>query len=803
MSLAPACLLPEAPADGVVACDPSAKEPCPTGFFCRIGDTSGVPKCYRTSGGGYCGDGVVDPGEECDTEYAGTETCEGRGYWAGSLTCGRDCRVKEAYCVQFRSITSGSHTTAALDSNGGIWSWGGNAAGLFGDGTLTSSEAPRRADIEGVSFGLVTLGTLHACALDTLGNPYCWGRNDLGQQGNGEVAASEEEVPVLRPTRVNLAPTLVTMAAGDLHTCGVDELGAAWCWGSNSDGQVGGSLEDVVEVPTQVSLANAFTHLTAGRNFTCGLDRQGLAYCWGANGRGQLGTGDQVARGEPTAVMDGYRFVGLSAGNDHVCGLDESGFVWCWGGDGQGQLGNGGPIAADGFRNRPTLISGSEQYLEVAAGARSTCARASNGTIRCWGVGPIGTAGPGETADPTVVATWPEATALSVGAFFACAIDSRGAPLCWGFSHDGRAGSSVDSSRPAALLGNQSFSRMAAGYAHTCGATASGEMWCWGWNNYGQAGDYILNFVPWPRRVDSLAGAEEVAANYVTTCTRLDDGSVKCWGNNVLGQVGNGSTTSVVDSPAEVAGDHVFVELSGHAYGTHFCGLDGAGAVWCWGDNAQRQLGTSTGSLSRTPIRVTLPASARQVSAGAGHSCAVLEGGDAYCWGYNVRGQLGTGSSGSAVATPARVLGSHTFEKVSAGATHTCGLDEGGLAWCWGQSYGLGTGLVLDEDRPAAVFGGQRFSKVSAGTSFTCGVGLEGSGWCWGWGLNGELGDGQRGISLIPVAVDLPSVESFFPGYDFVCARTGTGASRCWGSNHSMQLGIDSYLEAPVEVTPP
>jgi alpha-tubulin suppressor-like RCC1 family protein len=82
--------------------------------------------------------------------------------------------------------------------------------------------------------------------------------------------------------------------------------------------------------------------------------------------------------------------------------------------------------------------------------------------------------------------------------------------------------------------------------------------------------------------------------------------------------------------------------------------MKGDGSVWCWGSNAQGQLGRE-GGVAPAPV-VGLTGAMAQIAAGAGHTCAFRDDGRAWCWGANLYGQLGNGATSQApIAQPARV----------------------------------------------------------------------------------------------------------------------------------------------------
>jgi alpha-tubulin suppressor-like RCC1 family protein len=98
---------------------------------------------------------------------------------------------------------------------------------------------------------------------------------------------------------------VVSVAAGDQHTCALIAGGEAWCWGANSNGQLGrGTIGGSSPTPAAVGGGLSFVALTAGTAHTCGRTTNGSLYCWGGNAFGQLGDGTQSDRATPVRVAE-------------------------------------------------------------------------------------------------------------------------------------------------------------------------------------------------------------------------------------------------------------------------------------------------------------------------------------------------------------------------------------------------------------------------------------------------------------------------------------------------------------------
>ena len=346
----------------------------------------------------------------------------------------------------------------------------------------------------------IAVGGRHACLLSD-GGAYCWGDNASGQlTGQGTVDS------VARP--IQGAPTLVSLVAGDAHTCGLTSAGVAWCWGKNSSGQLGRSTTTASEpVPAAVVTGVTFSSLTAGGDHTCGVAvADSTAWCWGSNASNEIGDSTTTARNVPTLVAGGHKFLQLSAGGDHTCGvaIGTSGAAYCWGNntDGQGGTGSASPTAL----TTPALVA-IDSVVTIAAGSNFTCAeiRVSSGdlTAWCWGqtdLGHLGNAANFISAHPTPVQV-PGIGAvvqggITAGADNACAISaSYGSYFCWGdngYQQITAAGGIIAGTSPAYGV-NGTPGNTGVGNSFICyiGSTNPGtpaDTYCLGVNAQGQNG---------------------------------------------------------------------------------------------------------------------------------------------------------------------------------------------------------------------------------------------------------------------------------------------------------------------------
>jgi alpha-tubulin suppressor-like RCC1 family protein len=336
--------------------------------------------------------------------------------------------------------------------NGGVQCWGANNSGQLGNDFMVESFVPVAVGGFPGAVQTLALGTGHTCALVN-GGVQCWGANASGELGNNSTEDSDVPVPV--QGLAGPGSGVQAIAAGDVHSCAVVS-GAAKCWGSNLDGELGnGSTTQQSNVPVFVqglgSPGSGVQALAAGAFHTCALVNGGVQ-CWGDNSHGELGNNSDAGSNVPVAVQGlGSGVQAIAAGAVHTCALVNGG-VQCWGWNGGGQLGNGSTADSDVPVPVQELGPGSGVQA-IAGGLQHACALVASG-VQCWGANQAGQLGKGSLTSSSVPVAvqglgspGSGVQGITAGDFHTCALVDGGVE-CWGLNANGQLGDNSDGGSP-------------------------------------------------------------------------------------------------------------------------------------------------------------------------------------------------------------------------------------------------------------------------------------------------------------------------------------------------------------------
>ena len=363
------------------------------------------------------------------------------------------------------------------------------------------SAAPTLEELGLPRIASVAQGLTHGCLLGDDGSVWCWGSNHYGELGTGGTSDTYSPVPV----RVDGIPDRVRqIEANETTTCALTEVGGVWCWGENTDGELGDGTTENRSVPAPVTgLGSGVVALAEGdfTNFRCAVLDDGSAACWGENYTGQLGDGTTDKRLSPVrvSVIDD-RLVAIATTLQTTCALTAAGAVRCGGWLWSDPTGKAEEDAAAG-RAALTPRGLGAGVTDLSIAGETACVVVTGGEVRCW--------------------RWREPdNELASGPWSPGPVPAAVTGLPEGIetihvSHYGWSGASAEG-----LL-----------TADWACATRGGDAWCWGGNAAGQLGDGTTTDRPQPVKVQT-DDITELSVEWGTALALLGDGSLVTWGND-------------------------------------------------------------------------------------------------------------------------------------------------------------------------------------------------------------------------------------------------------------------------------
>ncbi len=300
--------------------------------------------------------------------------------------------------------------------------------------------------------------------------------------------------------------------------------------------------------------------------------------------------------------------------------------------------------------------------------------------------------------------------------------------------------------------------------------------------------------------VKAKRDTESFDAGRNATCYAKPDGTVWCWGTNANGQLGIGTSGGSSSIPVPVKSTLTWRSVTtGHQQA---CGIKMDGSGWCWGSNTDGRLGDGTDTERATPTLISGGGLWRKIETDY-YSCGVKIDGTGWCWGTGSYGRLGNGATSNSYV-PVELSGGAKWLDVSPSRAYACGIQINGSGWCWGQDdvgqLGNGAALTSNQSSPSLVTGVGTWKKISPSNGHTCGIKTDGTAWCWGAGDKGQMGNGTTtATNPDPVQVtsalgwiDISAAEhtgAVPSDAEHTCGIKTDGTAWCWGRGNEGQMG--------------
>ena len=289
--------------------------------------------------------------------------------------------------TNWKQVAGGGSHTAAIKTDGTLWSWGYNLLGQLGDNTVVQKSSPVQTISGGTNWKSVASGANHTAAIKTDGTLWTWGQNTFGQLGDNTVVQKSSPVQT-----ISAGTNWKSVASGANHTAAIKTDGTLWTWGRNIFGALGDNTVVDKSSPVQTVAAGTNWKLVAGGYYhTAAIKTDGTLWTWGYNSSGQLGDNTVTPKSSPVqTVAGGTNWQQVAGGYYHTAAIKTDGTLWTWGHNANGQLGDN-TVA---IKSSPVqTVAGGTNWQLVAGGGYHTAAIKTDGTLWTWGQNTYGQLG--------------------------------------------------------------------------------------------------------------------------------------------------------------------------------------------------------------------------------------------------------------------------------------------------------------------------------------------------------------------------------------------------------------------------
>jgi alpha-tubulin suppressor-like RCC1 family protein len=288
--------------------------------------------------------------------------------------------------TNWKQVSAGYRHISAIKTDGTLWTWGNGTNGRLGNANTTDVSTPITTFAGGTNWKQVSAGGSHTAAIKTDGTLWTWGNGTSGRLGNASTTSVSTPV-----TTFAGGTNWKQVSAGYNYTAAIKTDGTLWTWSSGIFGKLGNASTTDVSTPiTTFAGGTNWKQVSCGEKNTAAIKTDGTLWTWG--GGGQLGNASTTNVSTPVTTFSGgtnWKQVS-SGGSQHTAAIKTDGTLWTWGYGGSGQLGN---ASITDVSTPVTTFLGGTNWKQTSVGYNYTAAIKTDGTLWTWGNGGSGRLG--------------------------------------------------------------------------------------------------------------------------------------------------------------------------------------------------------------------------------------------------------------------------------------------------------------------------------------------------------------------------------------------------------------------------
>jgi alpha-tubulin suppressor-like RCC1 family protein len=281
--------------------------------------------------------------------------------------------------TNWRQVSCGYRATSAIKTDGTLWTWGSNARLILGNNSTSSASTPVTTFAGGTNWRQVSFGRMSfspAAAIKTDGTLWTWGYGNSGQLGNSQI--TNRSTPVT--TFAGGTNWKQVSSGGDGHTAAIKTDGTLWTWGNGSEGRLGNAVTTGNRSTPVTTFAGGtnWKQVSCGSFFMTAIKTDGTLWTWGSGSFARLGNNSTTLRSTPvTTFAGGTNWKQVDGGGAfHIAAIKTDGTLWTWGYQNNGGLGNAGynPFESISISTPITTFAGGIDWKQVSVGESHTAA---------------------------------------------------------------------------------------------------------------------------------------------------------------------------------------------------------------------------------------------------------------------------------------------------------------------------------------------------------------------------------------------------------------------------------------------
>ena len=226
--------------------------------------------------------------------------------------------VQVGALTNWEQVSAGGTSTGSVKTDGTLWMWGNNFRGRVGDNSIVNRSSPVQIGAL-TNWAQVAVGgplASHSAAVKTDGTLWTWGPGASGELGDGTTTNRSS------PVQVGGLTTWAQVTTGNGRTFATTTSGELYAWGNNLTGRLGVNTSSGNESnPVQIGALTNWLQVSAGTSQTLAVKTDGTLWGWGENGDGEIGDGTIVDRSSPVQVGTLTNWTEVSAGGSHTAAI--------------------------------------------------------------------------------------------------------------------------------------------------------------------------------------------------------------------------------------------------------------------------------------------------------------------------------------------------------------------------------------------------------------------------------------------------------------------------------------------------